>query len=323
MSNNPSTRVLSATDKLVLQELQKRRTMNLKGSLDTDTYPYRQYLRSIDKLVEKSIITGWVPVFHPFTGEYKKLVWFFVRTNPRDPQDLEFLKSLGGQLLSLDGIAGPYSLSALIQFTTDQEFNNSLAYIDSRFSKLNPVYQNIRYQWLEIIAFYKYNGFAISNDEIPSNQQANNLKKALLTAGIRKHRPPTIEDLAKDLCIANSTVQKQLKQLEDTQTILGYSILINSVYQPQIKVIIQFHIHPSNYSEVIQTLRDDPHISILCKIQKESFNLLAVVYMQSIQDLNIWITDLYAFNGILDTLTTIVLKNEHNKKNNEYFPLLQ
>ena len=322
MSNNPSTRVLSATDKLVLQELQKRHTMNLKGSLDTDTYPYRQYLRSIDKLIENNIITGWVPVFHPFTGDYKKLVWFFVRTNPRDPQDLEFLKSLGGQLVSLDGIAGPYSLSALIQFVTDQDFNNSLAYIDSRFSIPNPVYQNIKYQWLEIIAFYKFNGFVISNDEIPSSQQANNLKKVLLTAGFRKHRPPTIEDLAAELNVANSTAQKQLKQLEDNQTILGYSILINSAYQPQIKVIIQFHIHPSNYSDVILSLQEDLHISILCKIQKESFNLLAVVYMQSIQDLNIWITDLYTYKGILDTLTTIVLKNEHSQKTNEYFPLL-
>ena len=125
MNYKQKTMPLSATEKMTLKDLQKRKSLSIKSSLDTETLSYRQYLRIIDKLVENNTITSWLPIFHPFSGDYKKLVWFFVRTNPRDPKDLQFLQSLGNQILSLEGIAGPYSLSALIQFKSDQEFNKS------------------------------------------------------------------------------------------------------------------------------------------------------------------------------------------------------
>ena len=321
MNYKQKTMPLSATEKMTLKDLQKRKSLSIKSSLDTETLSYRQYLRIIDKLVENNTITSWLPIFHPFSGDYKKLVWFFVRTNPRDPKDLQFLQSLGNQILSLEGIAGPYSLSALIQFKSDQEFNKSLSYFDSRFSTPNPIYQNIRYQWLEIIAFYKYKGFVIESDRIYERLDQNLLTK-LVTAGYQKSRPPTIEELANTLGTASSTIQKQLKHLEENQTILGYSITINTEYQPQIKVLLQLHIHPSSYSDVIASLKDDQRISLLCKIQKESFNLLAVLYAQSVNDLNTWITDLYENDGILDTLTTFILKNELTTGIYEHFPLL-
>ncbi len=321
MSSSQQDKILSATEKVVLRELQYRHTLNLKGSFDTDTFSYRQYLRIIDKLFDKNIITDWVPVLHPFASTYKKLVWFFVRTNPRDPKDLEFLQSLGAQLQSLDGIAGPYSLSALLQFSSDQEFNNSLADIDKRFATPNPIYQNIRYQWLEIIAFYKYKGFTIASNESFSNQEQN-VVKVLLEAGRNQNRPPTIEEMASELELATSTVQKQLKQLEESKTILGYSVIVNNSLRPQIKAIIQFHVHPGSYSSVISVLIEDPSVSIVCKIQKESFNLLAVVYAQSVENLNTWVTELYTHEGILDTLTTIVLKNELKTGDYEHFPIV-
>lgn len=321
MESKEENSSLSATEKLVLRELQNRQSITLKSSLDTETYSYRQYLRIIDKLVEKKVITSWIPVFHPFAGEHKKLVWFFLRTNPRDPQDLAYLQSLGGQLLSLDGIAGPYSLLALMQFGSDQEFNNSLASIDNHFSSPNPVYQNLRYQWLEIIAFYKFNGFPISEEGILSGYDSN-LQDVLFTIGAGQNRPPTIEEIAEKLTISTSTVQKQLKQLERSSSILGYSIRINPEFQPQVKSILQLNVLPKNYAQILSILKEDPYVNLLCKIQKESFNLLAVVFCQSTRKLNIWLTSLYEAEGILDSLTTIVLKNEQQSKVNESFPIL-
>ena len=312
---------LSATERLILQDLQKRESMTLKSSLDTELYSYRQYLRIIDKLIEKNVITGWIPVFHPFAGEYKKIVWFFLRTNPRDPQDLAYLQSLKGQLRSLDGIAGPYSLLALIQFSSDQEFNNSLESIDTKFSTPNPVYQNIRYQWLEIIAFYIYNGFPFSeNSSLPEYDHA--LQQNLISLGLGKTRPPTLEELAEACNQSIATTQKQIKQLEKNRLILGYSIQINSLYQPPIKAIIQFHVLPKNYAQVLAILQEDPHVNLLCKIQKESFNLLAVVFCPTTQSLNSWLSSLYEEEGILDSLTTIVLKSEKTSATNESFPIL-
>lgn len=322
MNSGYTSKAISATDKLILKSLQERNSLSIKSSLDTETYSYRQYLRIIDRLFDKNIITGWIPVFHPFAGEHKKIVWFFLRTNPRDPQDLEYLQSLGGQLLSLDGIAGPFSLLALMQFSSDQEFNNSLESIDSHFAVPNPVYQNIRYQWLEIIAFYKYNGFSISSDPLQQLSNESEIKKALFTSGMQRNRPPTVDELAGNLHLSPSTMQKQLKQLEKGNSILGYSIRVNTAFQPEVKAIIQFNILPKDYVQVQTALVKDPHINLLCKIQKESFNLLAVIYTQSIHELNEWLKALYSLDGILDTLTTMVLKNEHLKTGNETFPIL-
>ena len=235
---------------------------------------------------------------------------------------MEYLQSLGGQLLSLDGIAGPFSLLALMQFSSDQEFNNSLESIDSHFAVLNPVYQNIRYQWLEIIAFYKYNGFAIPSETIQHLSNESEIKDILFTIGLQRNRPPTVDELAEKLHLSPSTMQKQLKQLEKGNSILGYSIRINSMFQPQVKAIIQVNILPKDYVQVQDALTKDPHINLLCKIQKESFNLLAVIYTQSIHELNEWLKNLYSIDGILDTLTTIVLQNEHLKTGNEIFPIL-
>ena len=303
-----SSSTISATEKLILKDLQMRTSLTIKSSLDTEMYSYRQYLRMIDKLVEDSILIGWVPVFHPFAGEYKKMVWFFLRTNPRDPQDLDYLQSLGGQLLSLDGIAGPYSLLALMQFNSDKDFNNSLASVDTRFATPNPIYQYIRYQWLEIIAFYKYNGFVIGSEAFSVLPLDQKLKESLYSIGEHRNRPPTVEELAKNFNLSTSTLQKQLKQLEKSQTILGYSIRVNSKLQPPIKAIIQFHIQPKFYADTVTELQGDRYISLLCKIQRESFNLLAVLYTQSMQELNEWITLRYDNEGILDTLTTIILR---------------
>jgi len=313
---------ISSSEKLILQDLQKRHSLSIKSSLDTETLSYRQYLRIIDKLVNNNVIRGWVPVFHPFAGEYKKLVWLFLRTNPRDPQDREFLQSQGSQLLSLDGVAGPYSLLALIQFSSDKDFNISLSTIDKHFASPNPIYQNIRYQFLEIIAFYKYNGFIINNEQLAPTDHAITLKKAFFNVEFQKNRPPTIEEIASSVTASSSTVQKQLKQLESVQSILGYSILIDPAFRPQVKAFIMINIHQGNYAEIIEILSNDPQITILCKIQRDNFNLLAVVFAQSINNLNAWITDLYTIDGLLDTLTTIVLKNEYMYKFNEYFPVL-
>jgi DNA-binding Lrp family transcriptional regulator len=317
-----SKKIITASEKILLQDLQKRSSMSLKSSVDPDHYSYRQYLRIIDKLVENNVILGWVPIFHPFSGSFKKSVWFFLRTNPREPQDLDNLQAFDHQMLYLDGITGPYSLSALIQFGSDHEFNESLAFFDSRFSKPNPIYQNLRYQWLEVIAFYKYGNFSFDSQGSSLTSYESDIRRLLMTEGLHTNRPPTLDDLARKLSISTSTLQKQMKQMEENQSILGFSVIISDTLKPQVKSIVQFHIHPSSYADIKLFLQDDPHVSLLCKIQRESFNLLAVVYANSIQDLNDWLKELYKNEGILDTLTTIVLKNEKIQHVHEHFPIL-
>ena len=144
----------------------------------------------------------------------------------------------------------------------------------------------------------------------------------MLRVGIQKNRPPTIEEISSLVDSSSSTVHKQLKQLESLQAILGYSIIISPVLQPQVKAIVQFQIYPGKFTSTIDILRNDDRISLLCKIQKDRFNLLAVVFASSLPDFNAWLTELYTVEGILDTLTAIVLKNEHMQSFNEHFPIL-
>ena len=312
---------LSGEDKLILLDLLYRPSMSLKSSQDNSTYSYRQFLRKIDRFIAQNVIQGWVPIFHPnILGQ--KLVWFFLRTNPRGPQDLDYLQSLKGQIISLAGIAGSFSLLALMQFQNDADFNASLANIDRHFSVPNPVFYPLRYQYLEIIAFYKFNGFVTSEKSKELAIFEKDLMNSLNLLGHKSNRPPTVEDIADHLKVSSSTVQKHLKSMESNHTILGYSIILNSYYKPPVKTIVQFNVHPGSYNSVVDLLQEDPHIFLLCKIQIETFNLLAVVYSLSIRDFDIWLKELYKNEGILDTLTSVVLNDDFPVNNPLLFPIL-
>ena len=312
---------ISSIDKLILRDLSSRNSLNLKNSHESSSLSYRQFLRRIDDLYDKGIITGWLPVVHPLTYRVKKFVWLFLKTNPKNTQDLDYLNSLEGQLLSLDGIAGIFSLLALIQFTNDNDFNSFLAKIEEAFQVHDPVRELQRYQHLEIIAFYKFNGFPIEKDINEPSEAEIRIIQSLFEVGVHTKRPPTIEEIADVSKMSTSSVQKILKSLERSSTILGYSLRLNQIIKPAIKMIVQFKIHPRSIAEIISILKEDPHTSFLAKTQSD-YSLLAIVYLDSIQNYNEWLKELYLNEDLLDTLTTVVLKDEYKEKNSLLFPIL-
>lgn len=313
---------LSPTERLILRDLQTRKNLNLKSSHESSSLSYRQFLRKVDELYTKEIINGWVPIVHPLVRQAKKAVFLFLKTNPKGPADLDYLKSLEGQLLSLDGVAGIFSLLALIQFQNDQEFNLSLTKIEDAFKVEDPVREANRYQFLEIISFYKFNGFPINQDvKIPTPSEKKLLDK-LFEIGNDRNRPPTIEELSNSLNMSNSGVQKNLKSLEDSKIILGYGILLNRLVRPSVKMIIQFQIHPRSLIDIIAFFQEDPHVTLLCKTQSDKYSLLVMAYFISIQNFNIWIKEVYKNDDILDTLTTVSLNDEEPSKTSLLFPIL-
>lgn len=64
--------MLSVTDRLLLQAVQDRKNLELKGVLREEQMSYRQSLRHITDLVEKHIIEAWVPLLHPQSLGYLK-----------------------------------------------------------------------------------------------------------------------------------------------------------------------------------------------------------------------------------------------------------
>ena len=86
--------MLSVTDRLLLQAVQGRKNLGLKGVLQEEDLSYRQSLRHISDLVEKHIIQAWVPLLHPQTLGYRKHMWFWLRTNPQKPEELLFFKRM-------------------------------------------------------------------------------------------------------------------------------------------------------------------------------------------------------------------------------------
>lgn len=313
---------LSPTERIIIRELQYRYTLSLKNSHENTTLSYRQFLRWVDDFVEKNIIKGWVPLIHPITMG-KKFIFLFLKTNPKDPQDLDYLRSLPG-LRSLDGIAGSFSMLALIQFQDDQDYLQSLSKIEKAFKVSDPTKELHRYFPLEIITFYKFNGVSIKISEEP-NQISDFTQKilnALTKLGMGSKRPPTIENLANSLNISKSKVSKELKILFDSNIALGHSIQLSESLKPKIKMVVQFKIQPRSLLDIISLLQQDVHVSLICKTQSD-YGLLSIVYFQSIRNFNLWLKEIYKNDDILDTTTTVILEDEFkNKPTPLMFPVL-
>jgi DNA-binding Lrp family transcriptional regulator len=312
---------LSPTDKIILRELQNRKFLNLKSAHENTFLSYRQFLRRIDDLFERKIMKGWSPIIHPFAHKVKKFIWLFLKTNPKDPQDLDYLRSLEG-LLSLDGIAGSFSMVALIQFQNEQEYHQSLSNIEKAFQVRDPTKELLRYFPLEIIAFYKYNGVAIKKEFITPSTSEYNMIYSLLRMGYNRKRPPTKEELADDLKISTSSVSKILKSLNQKQILLGHGIILDQKFKPKVKMIVQFKIHPRSLIDIISCLQDDVHVNLIAKTQSE-YSLLSTVFFHSIQNFNVWLKEMYINEDILDTITTVVLDDEFkNNRSGLFFPVL-
>ncbi|MHC1590501.1 MAG: hypothetical protein ACXQS8_00275, partial [Candidatus Helarchaeales archaeon] len=80
----------------------------------------------IKKLIERGVMLKYSILVAPFI--YFKKVFYEIKTNPKQPEILEKLKSL--QYESLEGIIGDYSLIIKQNFWSDFDFINNLNQMD-------------------------------------------------------------------------------------------------------------------------------------------------------------------------------------------------
>ncbi|MHA2363656.1 MAG: hypothetical protein ACXAC7_06840 [Candidatus Hodarchaeales archaeon] len=294
----------------MLQALQVRSSLGLKPVLTNNNLEisYRQSLRRITELYEQGVIQSWIPLIHPQALGHRKYMWFWLRTNPQKSEELDFFKAKQN-ILSLDGITGTFSLVALFRFNSDQEFLDTLEVLGQQFSVIDPHVLPMRYLWREILAYHKIYGIPTPATTVNLSETDKNLIDTLIKLGDLTDRPPSVKILANNMNKANSTIQRNLKRLEQKQAILGYGVKLNPNLRPNCKFIVQIQVDTRYLPKTIQLLIEDPQVHLLCRIQ-DTYSLLAIVYTDNITQFNEWLKGMYEHQEILDSMTAVVLNEE-------------
>lgn len=279
----------------------------------------RQTFQSkLDNLREKKIITTFSIIINPYIRPNNlKYVILEIKTNPKEPKLVEELLKISNMMM-IDGIFGEFSLIALLNFKSNEEYYNVLNKIDrimadSYFKK---------YQIIETIKVFKTNGIQVKNinlkytiDEIDylildilQHQQG---VKPISTYEIRDKIITNFSAVLKKsdkMDISQSTIHNRIKKLENSEVILNYMINFcpkkvgfKGKYIVRIKPK-----NPSKYDDLAYKLENKKEITDLFRIG-EQYGLFAIVRVKKVSDYGKFIKELYDTEEIEDTFTNFVL----------------
>ena len=306
-------------DLALLRTLQHRTTLGISDLADELDISSRSMVPRIKKLMEQGWLLNWRVVFHPLTF-FKKHSFLWLKTNPRETGYVDIFHKYHYQrtFISLEGLAGEYSLVAHFQFKNDSEFLNILEALDRLFSEKHLP---DRYRWQEIVSIHKWQGFSVPQlaQIEPLSPAQHELMHALMHVytGLR---PPNYSDIATYLKKSQSTVYRMLAQLQKKGFLLGYSIETAPVLRPVFKIFVQLKIHPRGLQSAIDIFLDNHAVAAIYRTAEE-FNLQLEVYTASVSDFDQLLKEFYLIiPSILDSRSIIIL-NDEIPPNPYLFPL--
>ena len=258
-------------------------------------------------LVKREIIASWVTVLHP-QAIHSKHSFLWLKTNPREKGFLDILQKhqTNARLLSVVGITGEFSLLAHFQFQNDSDYLATIESLDTQFSLVSPD----RYRWQEVIAIHKWDGFGVEAPTLEAVPKGLNDLLEHLRIPDKGVRPKSLLELVDETDVAHSTLHRSLRSLSERGIILGFSVELNHLLRPQVKLILQLRVHLRGLSETIGGISENLLVKSIFRTGEE-FNLQLEVYTSSIKSYNEFLRELYIQNPhILDSRTILILNDE-------------
>ena len=287
-------------DLTLLRLLQHRTTLGLSNIAEELDITSRSMITRIKNLIQQGWILNWSVIFHP-SVLFRKHSFLWLKTNPRETGFLKIFQKYQQQnaLVSIEGLAGEYSLVAHFQFKNDIEFLNILETLDTLFSE---EHLPDRYRWQEIVSIHKWQGFAVPQlVEKESLSAAQHELRKVLARTYTSPYPPNYTEISTYLQKSQSTVYRMLAQLQKKNFILGYSIEIAQNLRPAFKILVQLKIHPRGLQSAIDDLLTNPSVAAIYRTAEE-FNLQLEMYANSIYDYDQLLKECYlTMPAILDS----------------------
>ncbi|MHA1192984.1 MAG: Lrp/AsnC ligand binding domain-containing protein [Promethearchaeota archaeon] len=296
---------------ILLKNLNSRSKLRISKISDNLGITRQTFHAKFSTLISNQIIKNFTININPRLGRNRmKIVILEIKTNPKEPHLVQDLIKIP-QLKSLDGIFGEFSLIGLFQFKSVEQYHDILHAID----QIMTTSYFKKYQMIEIIRIYKMNGIQLSEIQLDSNYELDDVDYNILDVLQENQglKPISTYDVKKilnqdlKLEISQPTIYNRIKLLENSGIILNYSINFNPRaigYKGKFIVRIKPS-NPSEYDDLALNLEKIKEITDLFRIGKQ-YGLFAVVRVKKIEDFAKFIKNLYN-EKIEDTLTNFVL----------------
>lgn len=298
----PSKLDLLSEDILIVLGL---RSMNsLRGLAHGLELPTTKLKRIISLLKKRKIIKSWTFILNPAINEKNKLFFFFLKTNPNEPEIVTKLleKYNDTELSRLVGITGEFSLIGQFHYPNPSSFLESLEELYSIVGETG--FQ--KYQLIEAIETKKYSGFKC--EEIKRHLRPSEEEKlqTIRDLNCQSEYPLSSYQIAKQLKLTQPVISRQLKRWKDDHIILGYSCQTDYWRSNYIHSYIQIKAALGKYQEIIKFCLLDNRVLDVLRTNSE-YSLLIKTRFPNLKDLNDFLKDLYSKTKLEDTITSIIL----------------
>ena len=262
------------------------------------------FKRNITFLKKNQFIKSWTIVLNPTIPAKNKILFFFLKTNPNEPEIVSKLlnKYNNNELSSLVGITGSYSLIGQFHYPDPSSFLDSLEELYSIVGETG--FQ--KYLLIEAIETRKYSGFKC--EEIERSLRPDELEKLhkVLNLNNQSEFPLSSYQLAKQLNLSQPVISRLLKRWKDEHTILGFSYQTDYWKNYYIHSYIQIKTALGRYKEIIELCLLDERILDVFRTNSE-YSLLIKARFINLGDLNDFLKRLYLNTRIEDTISSVVL----------------
>ena len=128
-----------------------------------------------------------------------------------------------------------------------------------------------------------------------------------LLALLAENARTPVASLAKRLSLSRTTVQARLDRLEREGVITGYGVRLSDAYQSGlVRAHILITIAPKALPQVTAALERMRAVTALHSVSG-SFDLIAMIAAPSISELDVFIDEIGALDGVERTLSSIIL----------------
>ncbi len=239
----------------------------------------------------------------------ERLVYLEVKTNPREDWLLNAIESLD-QCIQSDGVIGDYGLVFKMVFRSGGELAGRLRALDSLIASS----ASKRYRIIDVIERYKERGLV--NQSRPDHQLDDvdrSLLRVLLDQG--SWYPLPLWRLSKrlegelDRGLSRSAIQKRIQRMSEAGVIRQFTIRPRRwIREGGVRAYIRLKMDPGQTRiAATNVLAKMPEILSLYRTG-EDYGLFSEVFVRDLASLDGLLKSLYGIDGLIDTMTTIVLE---------------
>jgi DNA-binding Lrp family transcriptional regulator len=135
-----------------------------------------------------------------------------------------------------------------------------------------------------------------------------------LIAALQRNARQSVSELARQLDLSRTTVQKRLALLESSGTIAGYQLKLGDVYQSgTFQAYVNLVVDPHQGGQIALALQRMPEVEALYTVSGK-IDLVAIIRVHSPAELDRTLDQIGELDGVRDTDSAIVLSTRFDRR---------